>query len=453
MLRISLRRCVTFGIFICFVAGMLLGFRFITRDVVSDASRTVDERKENVQSKLAEQHTHNHSELLFTSSQKSLLNKMLEFRAKMHKERILKSKLRSNNTFITTTPRKTTIPFDEDGLNYNVHVFYYMWYGNPQNDGKYFHWNHRLLQNWREKVKRAMVRRHFPPLDIASNYYPELGPYSSSNSEILSIHMEQVKNSGIGCVAVSWYPPQLSDDEGQPSDILIPRLLHVASKFSIKVILHLEPYSGRNHTSFRRDIMYIIREYGDHPALYRRFHRGKWLPMYYIYDSYRISPKHWSEILHEKKRYTLRNTKYDGIYIGLSLDESHLLSLKNAGFDGFYTYFATDGFTHASSWNNWLLYSQFAKTHNMFFIPSVGPGYIDLQVRPWNNENTRDREDGKYYERAFLAAFQAKTQFLTITSFNEWHEGTQIEPAIPQTFDSYHFRLWSARPGFLLEAN
>ena len=210
--------------------------------------------------------------------------------------------------------------------------------------------------------------------------------------------------------------------------------------FSVfQVILHLEPYSGRNHTSFRRDIMYIVREYGDHPALYRRFHRGKWLPMYYIYDSYRISPKHWSEILHEKKRYTLRNTKYDAIYIGLSLDESHLLSLKNAGFDGFYTYFATDGFTHASSWNNWLQYSLFAKNHNMFFIPSIGPGYIDLQVRPWNNENTRDREDGKYYERAFLAAFQAKTQFLSITSFNEWHEGTQIEPAIPQTFDSYHY--------------
>ena len=200
MLRISLRRCVTFGIFICFVAGMFLGFRFITRDVVSDDNQSADEKKGNVRWKLSKQQfSHNHSQLLATSPQKSLLNKMLEFRARMHKERILKSKLRSNNTFFTTPPpRQTTIPFDENGLNYNVHVFYYMWYGNPQNDGKYFHWNHRLLQNWREKVKRAMVRRHFPPLDIASNYYPELGPYSSSNSEVLSIHMEQIKNAGIG---------------------------------------------------------------------------------------------------------------------------------------------------------------------------------------------------------------------------------------------------------------
>lgn len=201
----------------------------------------------------------------------------------------------------------------------------------------------------------------------------------------------------------------------------------------------MEPYFGRNHTTFRRDIIYIMNEYGDHPALYKKFHRGKWLPMFYIYDSYHISPKHWSEIFHSNKRYTLRDSKYDAIYIGLALEESHLLSLKNAGFDGYYTYFATDGFTHASSWNFWPEYAQFAKKHNMFFIPSVAPGYIDLQVRPWNGENKRDREKGKYYENSFKAAFNELTEFLSITSFNEWHEGTQIEPAIPKTFDTYHY--------------
>ena len=63
-------------------------------------------------------------------------------------------------------------------------------------------------------------------------------------------------------------------------------------------------------------------------------------------------------------------------------------------------------------------------------------------VRPWNSKNFKDREDGLYYDRLFKEALLSKPKILGITSFNEWHEGTQIEPAIPKinknfTFDDY----------------
>ncbi|GAB1605729.1 glycoprotein endo-alpha-1,2-mannosidase-like [Argonauta hians] len=437
MLRLSLRKCVTGGILICFLAGILLGFRFITRnpeEAYRLAAGVDNRRKKNALNNADWKLLMGNQSV--TQSKNLMLKKMLDFRAKMQQERLLKARMRANFTLHNHT---TPVPFDENGMNYNVHIFYYMWYGNPSNDGKYFHWNHRLLQNWREKIRRKATRRHFPPLDIASNYYPELGPYSSSDTDVLAVHMQQIRDSKVGCIVVSWYPPGLADDEGQPPDRLISKLLYTASRFNLKVIIHMEPYSGRSHFSFRKDVVYIINEYGEHPALYKKFHRGKWLPMFYIYDSYRISPKHWSEILLRNKRYTLRDTKYDAVFIGLALEESHLLSLKNAGFDGFYTYFATDGFTHASTWNFWPEYAQFAKKHNMLFIPSVAPGYIDLQVRPWNGENKRDRENGTYYENSFKAAFNELTDFISITSFNEWHEGTQIEPAITKLFDSYYY--------------
>jgi glycoprotein endo-alpha-1,2-mannosidase len=38
---------------------------------------------------------------------------------------------------------------DDQILNYNIHIFYYPWYGNPEHDnGSYLHWNHEYLPHW-----------------------------------------------------------------------------------------------------------------------------------------------------------------------------------------------------------------------------------------------------------------------------------------------------------------
>lgn len=84
-------------------------------------------------------------------------------------------------------------------LNYNVHLFYYPWYGNPETDGKYLHWNHRYLPHWRkEEAQKWPLGTHVPPGDIGSNFYPALGPYSSADPVIVNKHMMQVQSSGAG---------------------------------------------------------------------------------------------------------------------------------------------------------------------------------------------------------------------------------------------------------------
>ena len=47
--------------------------------------------------------------------------------------------------------------------------------------------------------------------------------------------------------------------------------------------------------------------------------------------------------------------------------------------------------------------------------------------------NTKDREKGKYYRRMWEAAIQHEADMVSITSYNEWGEGTQIEPAVRKT--------------------
>ena len=64
-------------------------------------------------------------------------------------------------------------------------------------------------------------------------------------------------------------------------------------------------------------------------------------------------------------------------------------------------------------------------------MPGVGPGYNDELIRPWNGQNTRPRAGGTYYDEMWTNAMPFDV--VTITSYNEWGEGTQIEEARPHT--------------------
>ena len=316
-----------------------------------------------------------------------------------------------------------------DSVSYNTHIFYYAWYGTPQVDGQYYHWNHVHLPHWDSKVAQRYPSntRHTPPEDIGANFYPSLGCYSSSDPLVIKQHMSDIRSSGAGVVALSWYPPGHADEEGRPSDSLVPLLLDIADGYSIKITFHIEPYKDRSAVSVRSDIEYIMRTYSGHPAFYR--HHG-YKPLFYIYDSYHISPPDWAQVLTADGRHTIRGTTLDCVVVGLVVNNKDTELIKKSGFDGFYTYFASRVFTYGSAPRNWKQLKQIATDSNLLFIPSVGPGYIDTAVRPWNGANTQDRRNGEYYQENFLEAINSGADVISITSYNEWHEGTQIEPAV-----------------------
>ncbi len=64
---------------------------------------------------------------------------------------------------------------------------------------------------------------------------------------------------------------------------------------------------------------------------------------------------------------------------------------------------------------------------------------------PWYGKNTRSREGRDYYDREFMAAIAAFPDLIGISSFNEWHEGTQIEPAVPKTIDGHRYEDYAPR--------
>ncbi|XP_052243732.1 glycoprotein endo-alpha-1,2-mannosidase-like isoform X1 [Dreissena polymorpha] len=339
--------------------------------------------------------------------------------------------------------------------NYNVHVFYYPWYGNPEHDGKFLHWNHAIIEHWnKQEALKWPKGMHSPPDNVGANYYPLLGAYSSKDPEVVDIHMQMLRYAGIGVVVVSWYPSGDADNEGLEPDSLVPLLLDAAQKYSLKVALHVEPFKERDDITMREQLKYIISKYGSHPAFYRTSHKNKVnLPLIYIYDSYLIGADKWKNIFTEGGSLSVRGTEFDAIFIGLLVENKHLNHVIASGFDGVYTYFATNGFTYGSTWTNWLQVKKWAESHGLLFIPSVGPGYIDTEIRPWNAMNTRKRLGGKYYSESVQNALAVHPDIISITSFNEWHEGTQIEPAIRKSFLSRSYEDYEPQgPMFYLNA-
>ena len=332
-------------------------------------------------------------------------------------------------------------------INYNniqpskrAHIFYYAWYADIATDGNWQHWNHEYLPNWKKRDKKHYpTGKHNPNAsDIGASFYPELGPYSSRNIEVISKHMHMMSQNQIGVLVLSWYPPGLSDPNGRSVDEIVPKLLDEADKVGIKLALHIEPFEGRDANSLRQNLTYVHATYGSHPAFYKW--KGK--PMYYIYDSYMVSAKEWARLLRPDGDITIRGTKLDAYVIGLLVEQKHKNDLKFGGFDGFYTYFGANGFSFGSTWKNWRSLASFARKHSMIFIPSVSPGYNDIRVRPWNGQNTRLRRKGAYYDIAWRSFMELSLRFVSITSFNEWHEGTQIEPAIPCSIDKYTYNSY-----------
>ncbi|GLW10243.1 hypothetical protein Misp01_53710 [Microtetraspora sp. NBRC 13810] len=272
----------------------------------------------------------------------------------------------------------------------NVHAFYYPWYGSPARNGTWRHWQ-QGGQN--------------PPEDVGADLYPTLGAYDSGDTAVLAQHMKWLKQAGAGVLVYSWW------GRGSYEDNLTRGVMDAAAAEGIKVAWHIEPYTGRTGASVVADINYINQTYGGHPAFYRAADRGN-RPAYYVFESLRITD--WS---------ALSQVNQNNIILAQTTDTS-----KIAGFSGMYTYDGIAGAT-APGWKN---AGDYAKANNLVWSPSVAPGYIDDRAVPGNTTPTLGRDNGAAYDRQWNNALNPATgglpTWVSITSFNEWHEGSPIEP-------------------------
>lgn len=303
-------------------------------------------------------------------------------------------------------------PVEGPEPSYKVAAFYYPWYGNPTVDGQWIHW---------------MQANYQPPQSISSDYYPALGAYSSNDPAVVAQHMAWLRQAGIGVLVTSWWGPHSKEDNA------VPLILQMAERYRIQVAFHSEPYPGRTADRLVEDIKYIYQKYGDAPAFFRSttatLHSPGTQPkgMFFVYCGVfggqgecgkqpAVQPDFWQKALDEihalpQGALVLVDQPFQAGWI----DDGH--------FDGAYNYITLDlnqggGFGWARGLPMGALY-----------VPSVIPGNSARRIG-YPESTYVPRRDGKTYNEQWAAALGTGVQpeLVTITSFNEWHEGSMLEP-------------------------
>ena len=300
------------------------------------------------------------------------------------------------------TPEVTSTAVDTSSVSYKVGAFYYPWYGTPEIDGQWIHW----AQN-----------NHVPPDDIASDYFPALGAYSSNDPNVVTQHMKWLQQAGVGVIITSWWGQASREDEA------VPLLLQTAETYGLKVAFHIEPYNGRTPQSLVSDIQYIYREYGNSPAFFRSTAASRYSSadqprgMFFVWSIQQTGNdfSFWQEALDQ-----IHALPEGALVVANSLDAGWI---EGSHFDGLYNY-AT---LHLEEQNGF----DWARSlpPDSLYIPSVIPGfsarrvgYADTTYVPRNNGETYATQWGQALGTGVEPAM------VTITSFNEWHEGSMIEP-------------------------
>lgn len=235
-----------------------------------------------------------------------------------------------------------------------------------------------------------------------------LEPYNSDDPAVIARQIDQARAAGIDGFIVSWLGP------GNRTDENLARVLEQAAPRHFRVSVYVEVDAQAGPAETASSLAYLLERYGQHPSFLRKDGR----PVLFFWRQQRFSPETWAAI----------RQQVDPAGATLWIAEGTTDAYFNA-FDGLHLFsiaWAPDPARPLATWAQRTAAAA-QRYGPRLWIPTIMPGYDDLAVR---GGYARDREGGAYYRRTMEAALATNPQWaVVITSWNEWPEGSQIEPS------------------------
>uniref|UniRef100_A0A1B0CZQ9 Glycoprotein endo-alpha-1,2-mannosidase n=1 Tax=Phlebotomus papatasi TaxID=29031 RepID=A0A1B0CZQ9_PHLPP len=281
---------------------------------------------------------------------------------------------------------------DEKGQNgteltRHVHIFYYA-------PVKWFKDNSR---------NSSRDRRETPNII----FYPARGLYQPTR-EIFQEHFREIRSSGVGVLVISWSPAVNLK--------LLKLLVNVSREHNLTIAVSIESYPGRTIDSIERNIKFFCDTFSEHLHRIHILPRNSLMTIFYIREPFMLPWADWRGL----KR------SCNALLIAHIISKDHTSLARRAGFDGFYTLLGSNGATYASTWKHWQHLQKFATQYRMLFIPSVAPGFAERK----RSMRQRHRSNGQYYGVAWRTAIRLGVPIISISSYNDWPHGDQIEDAV-----------------------
>ncbi|HFQ95267.1 MAG TPA: hypothetical protein ENK30_01720, partial [Anaerolineae bacterium] len=247
--------------------------------------------------------------------------------------------------------------------------------------------------------------------------------YHSDDPAAIARHVNLALNAGIDGFTLQWVGP------GDRTDRNFATLLaqSAGKPFASTVVFLRHIWPGATQANTLEAIRYLMSSYAGHSNFLRIGGR----PVIFFTDVYRVpraggqsAQDAWAQLRAQA------DPNHQAIWIAEGLDPSFL-----AVFDGLWVYKVF----HAAYPNDYLKAPTWAARARAYgdklWVATISPGWDDRRagckpdIRAPSQPFVKPRADGATYRATFDAAMRSNPDLLWINSFNEWVEGTYIEPS------------------------
>ncbi len=240
-------------------------------------------------------------------------------------------------------------------------------------------------------------------------------PYTSADRGVIDRQVAQAQGAGIDAFVQAWYGPQEANNQTETN---FRTLLDVAGGRGFKAATSFEttsPFLG-SADSVTSALSTLLATHAQHPAYFR--YQGK--PVIFFWRQQQYSVDQWAAI----------RSQVDPNHTTLWLAEGTDLAYQSV-FDGHYLFSIAWAGSPAAEQAKWggRVHDWSAKNQtNRLWVATAMPGYNDTHL-PRANAFAVARRDGAYYRETWQGALDSQPNMLVINSFNEWPEGSHIEPS------------------------
>lgn len=253
---------------------------------------------------------------------------------------------------------------------------------------------------------------------------PSDGAYNSGDYGTIQRQVAQAQQACLNGLAAHWYGPNESWTTSN-----FGQLLQASAGTSLRhaLVMQANIWDGASEQSIAAAIKYALDTWAYGPNYLRLGGR----PVFIFTDM----PRPWGSDAAALAGWTRIRAAVDPEHKSIWMAEG-LTTYFNPLFDGLYAY----RIDHRDFPQSWLKQPRWAAavravSTNLYFADTIAPGFDDTRSVNLGGDRrsgaahfARDRANGQYYAETFAVTSRTGGDFLFVKSFNEWVEGTQIEP-------------------------